>query len=110
MRVAFNATALLAPWAGVGQYTRNLANELLKIDGLDLEFFCGLSWSTSLRATPLAASSSGLLPLARRYLPFSYQLRRFAQNTSFARRASKGRFGLYHEPNFLPMRFWGRPS
>ena len=59
MRVAFNATALLAPWAGVGQYTRNLANELLKIDGLDLEFFCGLSWSTSLRATPLAASSSG---------------------------------------------------
>ncbi len=106
MKVAFNATALLAPWAGVGQYTWNLASRLLEDDRLDIDFFCGVAWSKGIRSAPLARGGR-MLPLARRFVPFSYEIRRFLQNRSFRRHASGAAFALYHEPNFLPMDFDG---
>lgn len=106
MRVAFNATALLSPWAGVGQYTGQLAAELVRSDEVDPEFFYGLSWSPEVRSAPMPGAGRWF-PLARRWVPYSYSLRRAIQNRCFGQHARRDRFTLYHEPNFLPLDFDG---
>lgn len=106
MKLAFNATALLSPWTGVGQYTSQLARQLAGLDGLDTDFFCGLSWSKSVRSVPHPAAAR-LLPAARRWIPGAYVLRRTLQSVAFSRHTRSHRFSLYHEPNFLPLPFDG---
>ena len=45
MRVALNATALLSPLTGIGQYTHQLAKGLQATQGLELDLFYGSGWS-----------------------------------------------------------------
>ena len=106
MRVAFNATGLLSPLTGIGQYSRQLALGLAAHDALDAEFFYGAYWSIEVRAAPLPSAASAL-PWIRRNVPFSYELRRLVQKHRFAAHAKPGRFDLYHEPNILPLPFGG---
>lgn len=106
MKVAFNGTALLSPWAGVGQYTAELAAQLVQHEGVEPEFFYGIGWSPAVRSAPLPGAGPWLA-LARRWVPFSYSLRRAMQNRRFGRHVRRSRFSLYHEPNFLPLDFDG---
>lgn len=106
MKVAFNGTALLSPWAGVGQYTGQLAAELLRSGQVEPEFFYGFGWSTSVRSAPIPGAGRWF-PLLRRWVPHSYALRRAIQNRLFERHTRGDRFTLYHEPNFLPLDFDG---
>ncbi len=106
MRVAFNATALLSPLTGVGQYTLQMASALAADPQIDVEFFYGAAWSRSVAAAPLPGAGK-LLPWLRKHLPRSYEIRRAVQSARFRRHAARGGFDLYHEPNFLPLPFDG---
>ena len=106
MHLAFNATALLSPLTGIGQYSYHLATGLMAQEGLELDYFYGAYWSKQLRNSPsgtLAAS----LPWLRRHVPYSYELRRWLQNSRFHHGAQLRKFDLYHEPNILALGFDG---
>ncbi len=106
MQIAFNATALLSPLTGIGQYSYHLAMGLMAQQNLKLDFFYGAFWSKQLRSSPngtLAAS----LPWLRRHIPYSYELRRWLQNSQFRQGTQRKQFDLYHEPNILALRFDG---
>jgi glycosyltransferase involved in cell wall biosynthesis len=109
MRLAFNATALLSPLTGIGQYSFQLAQEYLRREECAMELFYGSYWDHRLYATP-SKTLAAALPWIRNVVPRSYQLRRWLQNARFyqhARKNGKGKFDVYHEPNFLPLRFDG---
>lgn len=106
MHVAFNATSLLSPLTGIGQYSRQLALGLTSHSNIDADFFYGAMWSKNVRGAPLPGPA-GLVPWLRKHVPFSYELRRLIQNNRFAQHAKKQAFDLYHEPNILPLPFQG---
>jgi glycosyltransferase involved in cell wall biosynthesis len=106
MRVAFNATSLLSPLTGIGQYSRQLAVGLTNHPKAAPEFFYGAIWSKEVRGTPHATVASAL-PWLRSHVPGSYALRRVVQNFRFSSHAKATKFDLYHEPNFLPLPFDG---
>ncbi|ACM32038.1 MULTISPECIES: glycosyltransferase family 1 protein [Diaphorobacter] len=106
IRVAFNATSLLSPLTGIGQYSRQLALGLAYHEGIDADFFYGAAWSKKVRGAPLPGPA-GLVPWLRSHVPYSYALRRLVQNNRFAQYASTRAFDLYHEPNILPLPFDG---
>lgn len=106
MRIAFNATALLSPLTGIGQYSYHLAKGLAACDEIDAEFFYGAYWSQDVRSAPLPAAGS-LLPWIRSNVPFSYALRRVVQDHRFASHVRHKRFDIYHEPNILPLPYDG---
>ena len=104
MRIAFNATALLSPLTGIGQYAFELAQRLAADSAHDAEFFYGLAWSREVRTTPLPGART-LFGMARRFVPNSYAVSRYLQGRKFTQAAR--RFDVYHEPNFLAYRFDG---
>jgi len=106
MRLAFNATSLLSPLTGIGQYSRHLASGIAGCTDLQAVFFYGAYWSKELRAAPLPGPA-GLVPWLRGHIPNSYELRRLIQANRFVRYAKTHRFDLYHEPNILPLPFDG---
>jgi len=106
MRIAFNATSLLSPLTGIGQYSHHLTLGLARNADIKAEYFYGAFWSKEIRATPGLGAAS-LLPWLRSHLPYSYELRRFVQDLRFAQHATRHRFDIYHEPNILPLPFDG---
>lgn len=108
MRIAFNATPLLSPLTGVGQYASHLARQLLNRmpEGIEPEFFYGLYWDKQVRDAPLPAARK-LLPWLRNHVPFAYPIRKALMNRRFARHAVGRGFDVYHETSYLPMRFDG---
>lgn len=106
MKVALNASQLLSPLTGIGQYTLNLARALLTLNEVDLEFFYARQWRRELKASP-SRKIDFLKPLVKRWLPFPYELSRTIQQHSFTRGADALLPDLYHEPSFLPFRFDG---
>lgn len=107
MRVAFNATALLSPLTGIGQYGSQLARSLATLPTLELDYFYGAFWDKQLKDDAATGSVAAALPWLRRHIPYSYELRRWVQNNRFQQHARKSRFDVYHEPNILPLRFDG---
>jgi glycosyltransferase involved in cell wall biosynthesis len=106
MRIAFDAIALLSPLTGIGQYAFELATRLAAHPQHEAEFFYALGWSREVRTSPVTAAAT-LFPWLRRAIPNSYAISRFMQGRNFARRADRGHFDVYHEPNFMPFRFKG---
>lgn len=106
MRIAFNATSLLSPLTGIGQYSRQLAEGLANRPDVETTFFYGAGWSRQVRPAPLPGAGR-ILPWIRSNVPFAYALRRLLQGSRFARQAAHARFDLYHEPNILPLPFDG---
>ena len=102
MRIAFNATSLLSPLAGIGHYSRHLALGLAARADLEAEFFYGTFWSNSVREVTLNTrqASAGWL---RRHLPYSYKIRRGIQSHQFAKYSDQHTFDLYHEPNIIAL-------
>ncbi len=106
MKVAFNASQLLSPLTGIGQYTLNLGRALRVLDEVDLDFFYASSWSRELKAVPSRRIES-LKPLIKRWLPFPYELSRAVQQRYFTHGIERFGPDVYHEPSFLPFRFDG---
>ncbi len=106
MKVALNASQLLSPLTGIGQYTLNLARALRGLNEIDLEFFYSRAWNRELKAVP-SRRVAFLKPLIKRWVPFPYELSRKIQQRAFTGGIKRFRPDLYHEPSFLPFRFDG---
>lgn len=105
MRIAFNATSLLSPFTGIGQYTYQLAKGLQARSDLNLDFFYATGWSKNLRDRPVA----GIVPIksvVKKIIPNIYAVNRLIQQHRFQRGAAK-QVDVYHEPNFLAFKFSG---
>lgn len=107
MRIAFNASALLLPLTGIGQYCKYLLQSLQGEDGINLDMFYAKAWSKNLRLEPLPASITRFKPIIRRVIPNSYAINRKFQQFYFSSGVKKNNFDLYHEPNFLAFDFDG---
>ena len=106
MKVALNATALLSPLTGIGQYTYHLANNLKGLPELELDLFYGSGWSKEVRDQPVP-SIAAIKSLFKRFMPNAYSVNRFLQQNRFTRGVQANRVDIYHEPNFLAFKFNG---
>lgn len=100
MRVALNATALLSPLTGIGQYTHHLSKGLLARPGLELDLFYATNWSKVLRDKP-ATGITTIKSLVKYFVPNSYSVSRFMQQRRFNEGFKSNQPDIYHEPNFL---------
>lgn len=103
MRLVFNATALLSPLTGIGQYGFYLAGELLKTPDLETDFFYGSFWDKS-RLTSRPLGTSHVPELIKKITPFYTPLSRIYRQYKFSQEIKNGRYDVYHEPNYLPLR------
>ena len=106
MKIALNATALLSPLTGIGQYTYNLAKGLRALPDLELDFFYGSGWSKEVRDQPVPRIAA-IKSLVKRFMPNAYSVNRFLQQNRFNRGIRLNRAEIYHEPNFLAFKFNG---
>ncbi|WP_234483511.1 glycosyltransferase family 4 protein [Noviherbaspirillum pedocola] len=106
MRLAFNATSLLSPLTGIGQYSRQLALGLKRRNDIDASFFYGAAWQKEVRNEAMPGAAT-VLPWIRKHVPLSYTLRRFIQEHRFDAGTRLQKFDVYHEPNILPLPFDG---
>ena len=106
MKVALNATALLSPLTGIGQYTYQLAKGLQTVPGLELDLFYGSGWSKEVRNQPVPSIAT-IKTLVKKSVPYSYSIKRFLEQVMFTRGMQSNRADIYHEPNFLAFKFNG---
>lgn len=110
LRIAFNASALLAPLTGIGNYIVQLGAALAAEREADLwAFYAGL-WRAGPPEVPAHQSRSLLRPAmqgVRRSLattiPFKREIVRWKNGASFGRGLWRHAIDLYHEPNYVPM-------
>lgn len=100
MRIALNATALLSPLTGIGQYSYHLSKGLQARPGLELDLFYGSGWSKDLRDKP-AFKIGAIKSLVKRFVPHPYSVSRFIQQRRFNGGVGSNQPDIYHEPNFL---------
>jgi alpha-1,3-rhamnosyl/mannosyltransferase len=106
LRIGMNATALLSPRTGIGNYIFEIGREFLASPEIRPRFFYFGQWSDSLRQNPLANIApikSGI----RKYVPNAYAVQRFVAQMCFNAGLRKDPIDLYHEPNYLAYRFRG---
>lgn len=106
LRLAINATSLLSPLTGIGQYTRQLLLQFEKNPEIEAHYFYGSGWSDTVRDKPLHRIAS-YKEWIKKVMPRPYEVSRFVQQVKFDRGARKMGFDLYHDPNYLPFRFEG---
>lgn len=110
MKVLVNATPLLAPLTGIGQYIRHLFTAMDKLDLADLYMSYGLRIERGLRLPPASASPQldQRNTQLKRLKPFARATRHVAQQALFAYATRfRHRNAIYHEPNYLPITFDG---
>ena len=100
MRVAFNATALLSPLTGIGQYSYHLAQALQARGDMELDFFYGTGWNEQIRSQAMPGVLTIKSALTR-FFPNSYAIGRFVQQQRFQSGMRARQHAIYHEPNIL---------
>jgi glycosyltransferase involved in cell wall biosynthesis len=106
MKVGLNATSLLSPLTGIGQYTYQLAKGLQKFNDLELNMFYANGWSTEVRDKPIKQIRNIKL-LVKKFIPKTYEISRMIQQSYFNERSFEKVKGIYHEPNFLAFNYTG---
>jgi glycosyltransferase involved in cell wall biosynthesis len=106
MKVGLNATSLLSPLTGIGQYTYHLAKGLQKFEDLELNMFYANGWSTDVRDKPIKQIRNIKL-LLKKIIPKTYEISRIIQQSYFNERSFSKVKGIYHEPNFLAFDYAG---
>lgn len=106
MIVGLNGAALLSPLTGIGQYTKNLAENLIASGEVDLNIFYLARWSKEVRTEPFL-SLGPIKTFIKKVVPHPYLVSRALQGWKFHSGAHDRRVSVYHEPNFLPLRFAG---
>ena len=104
LRIGLNASALLFPLTGIGQYTKNLAEALIASGEVELHLFYVAAWSREIRTKPLKTLTK-LKEFIKTAVPHPYAVSRFIQQVKFSHGARERRLALYHEPNFLSHSF-----
>ena len=105
LKIAVNATCLLAPMTGIGRYTYNLFSEIIKRDDCDVGFLYGLSWNKKLIVpVPQYQKVSNSF---KKIFPYARTVRRFIQGRVLKGKLTREDYDLYHEPNFFALSFSG---
>ena len=109
LRVGFNATPLLAPLTGIGNYIVQLGAALAAGGGVDLWSFYGHRWRHEAPVAPAAtrrgAAALRLRDLVKPLVPFKRALRHAQQQLTFGRGLRRHAIEIYHEPNYIPLRY-----
>ncbi|HSU44680.1 MAG TPA: glycosyltransferase family 1 protein [Casimicrobiaceae bacterium] len=107
LRVGFNATPLLSPLTGIGQYIVNLGRALAATGEVDLYSFYGHRWRHEPPAPPPATrggdDSKRLLHIVKPFIPFKREVRHAQQQFHFGRGSRRFGLEIYHEPNYVPI-------
>ena len=107
LRVAFNATPLLSPLTGIGQYIVNLGNALAATRDVDAYSFYGYRWRHEAPRAPSALrvprTSHRVRDVIKPLIPFKRELRRVQQQFQFSRGVRRYAVDVYHEPNYVPL-------
>ena len=106
LRVGINATPLLSPRTGIGNYVFLLGNEFLASREIRPRFFYMNGWSDVLRKEPVPNIDS-IKTRVRRYVPRAYDMSRAISQRYFSRGVKNSPIDIYHEPNYLAYRFDG---
>ncbi len=122
LRIAMNATSLLSPLTGIGQYTYQLSRALGRRD-TRLSYFYGPVWSERLLESEADVNAArdagsrmgpatrkamvGVKRLVKSVVPRPYDVARFLQQRWFSRGLRSREIDVYHDPNFIPFRFEG---
>jgi len=104
MRLAINATSLLSPLTGIGQYTYHLCKKMIENPEIEPCFFEGTQWTNIVREQPVQRIETSKR-MIKTLIPGAYPIRNWLQKRAFARPPSRNRFDLYHEPNYLPLSY-----
>lgn len=111
IRVAFNATPLLSPLTGIGHYIVHLGAALAASGDVDAYSFYGYRWRheapcvSSSGASSRGRAAQRVRDLVKPLVPFQRELRHLQQQVLFARGLSRHAIALYHEPNYIPIRY-----
>ena len=109
LRVGFNATPLLAPLTGIGNYIVRLGAALAASGEADLYAFYGHRWRHEAPAVQGRShhgfSAQPLREFIKPLVPLRRELRQAQQGLSFARGLRRHAIDVYHEPNYSPLRY-----
>lgn len=109
LHVGFNATPLLSPLTGIGNYIVHLGAALAASGEVDPYSFYGYGWRHEAPMPPRHVSRDRsalrMREGVRRLVPFTRELRRVAQQALFARGLRRNAIAVYHEPNYIPIRY-----
>ena len=106
LRIGLNATTLLSPLTGIGQYTSCLASALSLLKEVDLHLFYAAAWSREIRTQPVTDIARAK-NLFKALIPWPYTASRLLTQPRFTRGVHSRRIELYHEPGFFPYAFRG---
>jgi len=108
MRVALNATPLLSPLTGIGQYTYQIAKGLQESAEVDARYFYAGVWSDQVREASsnignLGQSQKSFRTVVKKILPdgIRYRMSRAWRQRSFSKGCQENQIQVYHETNFL---------
>jgi alpha-1,3-rhamnosyl/mannosyltransferase len=108
LRVGFNATPLLSPLTGIGNYIVHLGAALAASGDVDAYSFYGYRWLHEPPCVPASGprgrNTQRMRDLIKPLVPFKRELRRAQQQPLFARGLRRHAIVLYHEPNYIPIR------
>lgn len=107
LRVAYNATPLLSPLTGIGNYIVELGQALVECGAVDPYSFYRYRWRCEAPSPPPEAFplTSAVVQRAKPWIPFRGALRVAAQHMGFSRGLREYGIELYHEPNYVPLRY-----
>jgi alpha-1,3-rhamnosyl/mannosyltransferase len=110
MKILVNATPLLMPLTGIGQYIRSLFTAMDKMPDADINMYYGLRCEKGVRPLSSASGQKVMRSLSalQRLIPHARTLRRVAEKALFAHhtRSPTGQT-LYHEPSYVPLPYKG---
>jgi glycosyltransferase involved in cell wall biosynthesis len=109
LRVGFNATPLLSPLTGIGNYIVHLGAALAASGDVDAYSFYGYRWRHEPPCVPAGGTrgpnAQRVRDLVKPLVPFKRELRQAHQQFLFARGVRRHAIALYHEPNYIPIRY-----
>lgn len=108
LRVAFNATPLLSPIAGIGNYIVELGAALAQMQDVDAYSFYRYKWRHEAPTRPIDARPGDTKPIAQRLksiVPFRGPLRHAAKFLGFSKGLREHQIALYHEQNYVPLSY-----
>src|SRR6266550_4030292 len=109
LRVAVNATPLLSPLTGIGNYIVQLGAALHARGDIDVHSFYGYRWRHEPPCPPVPGERSIAATrgwdLIGPWIPLQRELRNLQQQVPFMLGLHRRAIELYHEPNYVPVRF-----
>ncbi len=107
IRVAFNATPLLSPLTGIGNYIVQVGQALAEQGEVDAYSYYRYRWRHERPQPPRELGVSGPTRVQRvkPWVPFRGPLRRTIHRWGFSSGLQRHRIQIYHEQNYIPLAY-----